>query len=46
VVETAADVDFVVELAERAAEAHLPAPGHMAKPPPTGAALARRKRFH
>jgi|SRR5581483_4637091 len=46
VAKTAADAEFIVELAERAAEAHRPPPGQTAKPPPTGGALARRKRFH
>jgi hypothetical protein len=45
-VETKRDVDFVVGLVEQAAAANRPPPGEMAKPPPTGAALARRKRFH
>lgn len=40
------DVDFVVELAERAAAAHRAGPGEMAKPPPVGADLERRRRFH
>jgi hypothetical protein len=40
------DLPFVLELAERAAEAHRPPPGVSAKPPPTGADLARRRRFH
>ncbi len=43
---TVADVEFVVELASRAVAAHRPPPGVPAKPPPTGASLARRKRFH
>ena len=41
-----ADIAFVVELAELAAEAHRPLDGATAKPPPTGAELARRRRFH
>lgn len=41
-----ADVDFVIELAERSAEAHRPAAGVAAKPPPSGADLRRRQRFH
>ena len=44
--EKAADVDFVAELAGLAAVAHLPADGTAPKPPPTGAAMERRKRFH
>ena len=42
----AEDVDFVVHLAEVAAAAHRAAPGQAAKPPPTGADLERRRRFH
>ena len=41
-----ADIQFVVGLARRAAEAHLPADGAASKPPPTGADLERRRRFH
>lgn len=41
-----ADEDFVCTLAEVAAAAHRPADGAPAQPPPTGAALARRRRFH
>jgi hypothetical protein len=40
------DVELAVELAELAAAAHRPPPGVTAKPPPTGAELARRRRFH
>lgn len=40
------DVELVLELAELAAAAHRPAPGTIADPPPSGAALARRRRFH
>ena len=43
---TALDVPFIVELAEIAAAAHRPAAGVPAKPPPIGADLARRRRFH
>jgi hypothetical protein len=43
---TAADEAFVLELAEIAAAAHRPAGGSAPLPPPTGAALARRRRFH
>ena len=41
-----ADVEFVVGLVEHAVAAHRPPPGQTAKPPPAGADLARRKRFH
>jgi hypothetical protein len=40
------DVPFVLELAEVAAAAHRPAPGIPSQPPPVGAALERRRRFH
>jgi hypothetical protein len=40
------DVRFLVDLARRAAEAHLPAEGLAPKPPPAGADLERRRRFH
>lgn len=40
------DIGFVFDLAARAAEAHLPADGAAPKLPPTGADLARRRRFH
>jgi hypothetical protein len=40
------DVAFVMELAELAASAHRARDGAMAKPPPVGADLARRRRFH
>lgn len=43
---TETGVDLVVGLAERAAEAHLPADGTAPKPPPSGADLERRRRFH
>lgn len=43
---SAADEDFVLGLAEIAAAAHRPADGSPPVPPPTGAALARRRRFH
>jgi hypothetical protein len=39
-------VAFVVELVEAAAAAHRVAPGTIASPPPHGADLARRRRFH
>jgi hypothetical protein len=45
-VSLAADLPFVLELAELAAAAHRPADGVTAKPPPAGAELARRRRFH
>jgi len=40
------DVPLVEELAELAARAHRPADGAPEKPPPVGAELARRRRFH
>lgn len=43
---TQADQDFVCALAAVAAAAHRAADGAPAQPPPTGAALARRRRFH
>jgi hypothetical protein len=43
---TAADEVFVLELAEIAAAAHRPAGAAAGLLPPTGAALARRRRFH
>jgi hypothetical protein len=42
----ATGVDFVVELAALAADAHQPADGQPPKDPPMGAALERRRRFH
>ena len=39
-------VAFVVELVEAAAAAHRAVPGTIAAPPPQGADLARRRRFH
>jgi hypothetical protein len=42
----AADVARVVELVALAVPAYLPAPGEMIKPAPTGATLARLRRFH
>jgi hypothetical protein len=45
-VSDAGDLDFVAELVDLARDAHLPPAGVTAKPPPTGAALARRRRFH
>lgn len=41
-----ADDDFVLDLARLAAAAHLPAAGEPVRPPPTGADLERRRRFH
>jgi hypothetical protein len=41
-----ADVEFAAGLMEVAVAAHRPPPGRIAKPPPTGADLARRRRFH
>ncbi len=41
-----ADEALVLELAEIAAAAHRPPDGSAGLPPPTGAALARRRRFH
>jgi hypothetical protein len=40
------DIAFAVALVERAAAAHLPAHGAIPDAPPTGPALARRRRFH
>jgi hypothetical protein len=40
-----ADIAFVCELVEAAVEAHTPQ-GRASRPPPTGADLARRRRFH
>ncbi len=42
----AGDLALLRELAELAAAAHRAAPGTMAAPPPVGAALDRRRRFH
>jgi hypothetical protein len=42
---TADDV-FVLGLARLAAEAHRPGHAEIVRPPPTGADLARRRRFH
>ena len=41
-----ADAALVEDLGRAAAAAHAPAPGEAAKPPPEGADLARRRRFH
>ena len=40
------DVVFVTELVEVAVAAHLPEPGTVLKPVPTGADLERRRRCH
>ena len=40
------DITFVIELAELAAAAHRAGSGQIAKPPPVGADLERRRRFH
>jgi hypothetical protein len=40
------DAAFVEELVTVATNAHRPPPGVEAKPPPTGADLKRRQRFH
>lgn len=40
------DVALVMDLFEEAVEAHRAPPGQAPKPPPTGAALERRRRFH
>jgi sugar phosphate isomerase/epimerase len=40
------DIDFLVDLAERAAAVHRASAEETAKPPPTGSELERRRRFH
>ena len=45
-VSRASDVRLVVSLAEIAAAAHRAPPGTTPKPPPVGAELERRRRFH
>ena len=40
------DLELVAELAALAAAAHRPSSGGPGKPPPTGPALERRRRFH
>ena len=40
------DVEFAAGLVEVAVAAHRPRPGVMVVPPPAGADLARRRRFH
>jgi hypothetical protein len=41
-----ADCDLVMDLAPLVAAAHWPSGGGALKPPPEGAELARRRRFH
>jgi hypothetical protein len=41
-----ADTELVVELCELAAAVYRPTDGSPCKPPPEGADLARRRRFH
>ena len=41
-----ADCDLVMELAPLVARAHWPRGGGALKPPPEGAELARRRKFH
>ena len=43
---TSEDSHFVLELVELAAAAHRVPPGATPAPPPTGAELERRRRFH
>jgi hypothetical protein len=43
---SAGDVAFVLEMVEIAVAAHRAPNGTTPKPPPVGADLARRKRFH
>ena len=45
-VEVADDAAFVEELVTWASQAHQPPSGAAPKPPPTGAELRRRQRFH
>lgn len=45
-IKTGADIDFIIELVSEAERAHRPPPGSLPAAPPTGAVLARRKRFH
>ena len=44
--DTRDDAEFIVGLVTLAAAAHRPPDGVTAKPPPTGADLERRRRFH
>ena len=43
---TKTDLDFIENLVRAAVAAHLPASGTPPRPPPSGADLARRRRFH
>jgi hypothetical protein len=43
---TSADLAFIVDLVEAASAAHRPVSGRPPRPPPSGAELARRRRFH
>lgn len=43
---TAKDLPFIVELVELAAAQYRPPPGTPLRPPPTGADLERRRRWH
>ena len=45
-IEKPSDTELALQLAELTAAAHRPADGSPCKPPPVGADLARRKRFH
>jgi hypothetical protein len=45
-VEGPADIRFATALAKAAADAHRPPPGVPMRPPPVGADLERRRRFH
>src|SRR5688572_2584592 len=40
------DFEFIFDLVLRAVAVYLPADGTAPKPPPSGAAMERRKRFH
>lgn len=46
VVESVDDYEFIREMATLAAAVYLPPEGGVPKPPPSGAAMERRKRFH
>ena len=41
-----ADLTWVMELFAEAVQAHIPTKGALLAPPPTGAELERRRRFH
>ena len=43
---TEADLHLIENLVRAAVAAHLPASGRPPRPPPSGAELARRRRFH